>query len=43
VTRGDKWRFTGIYGEVRTEFKYKTWDLLVQNMGSAGCAPLRNY
>ena len=28
MTGGDKWRFTCIYGEVRTEFKYKTWDLL---------------
>jgi hypothetical protein len=25
VTRGDKWRFNVIYGEVRTKFKYKSW------------------
>jgi hypothetical protein len=29
VTGGDNWRFTGVYGEARTEFKRKTWEMLV--------------
>jgi len=25
-TGGDKWRFTGIYGEPQSDLKYKTWE-----------------
>ena len=28
-TGGDGWRFTGVYGEVKTELKFKTWEMLV--------------
>jgi hypothetical protein len=28
VTGGDKWRFTCVYGEARTEFKHKTWEMM---------------
>jgi hypothetical protein len=27
-TGGERGRFTGVYGEAHTEFKFKTWDLL---------------
>lgn len=27
-TGGGSWRFTGVYGEARTEMKYKTWEML---------------
>jgi hypothetical protein len=27
-TGGEKWRFTGIYGEPQSNLKYKTWELI---------------
>ena len=28
VTKVDKWRFTGFYGELRRELRYRSWDCL---------------